>query len=224
MPQIKAVIFDLDGVLLDSRELIYRAFEHVLPLHGLAKPERAAINGVIGQPIEVMYSALAPTLDPTVLTEEHLAHHESHLQLLSAYAGAADLLTTLRKHGYKTGIFTGFNALANERLRQVGLNNLVDDVVDSTQYSKHKPDPEGLLLSMKKLNVQANEVVYVGDSPLDINAGKAAFVAVTVGITHGFNNRASLEAAAPDYCIDNLSQLDDLLAVPSLRYNSRDDT
>jgi HAD superfamily hydrolase (TIGR01549 family) len=208
--KIKAIVLDMDGTFLDSRELIYQAMHDVLALRSIAvtQEEMAAVTG---QPVQAMYRALAPDHDPAELELEHLKHHEEHLDLLRVYPEAHEALSELSNR-YKLGVFTGFDKQTYERLDQFELRSYFESIVENTRYAKHKPDPEGLYLCMKELGVEPAGTVYIGDGVTDMEAGRAAKVAATVGITHGFSAAIDLKAAGADYIIDSLTELAPLIA------------
>lgn len=207
MTKIKAVIFDMDGTLLDSRELIYTAFEDVLADHGI-KASRDEIAKVTGRPIKAMYGMLAPHLDSDELELAHLAHHEQKLSTLRLYPDTVTVLRRIKAHGLELGIFTGFNQLTYERLNRFHLVPMFETIVDSTRYTAHKPDPEGIYVAMNDLNItNPKEIIYVGDGVADMEVGKAAGVSLTVGITHGFSSEEMLKEAGADVVIHSLLQL-----------------
>lgn len=200
----------MDGTLIDSRELIVRAFEDILAEHNV-EVTRQQIIETTGKPIQAMYGILAPSLDPAGLEVKHLAHHKENIHLLKGYQDVNEVLESLQKE-YKLGIFTGFDKTTHERLQSFGLTDYFQSVVECTMYTAHKPDPEGLLLCMDQLGVSDPvQVVYVGDGVSDIVAGKNAGVKAAIGITHGFSDRATLENAGADYVIDSLAELRPLL-------------
>jgi pyrophosphatase PpaX len=210
MAEVRAVIFDMDGTFLDSRELIYQAIEHVFSGHGIHM-DRVTIGKEIGKPIKAIYGALMPhwdTDDLEVAEVEHLAHHDDHMGLLKLYDGVVETLETIRSKGIKTGVFTGFNKITHDRLASFGLTNLFDTVVETSRYTAHKPDPEGLFVAMQDLAItDASQVVYVGDAISDILAGKSAHVKATIGCTHGFCSRELLEEAGADYVVDSFVEI-----------------
>lgn len=211
MARVKAVIFDMDGTLLDSREFIYRAIEEGLAAHGVILT-REEIGKVTGRPVKAVYELLAPQLDSDELEKAHLAHHEQNLDLLRLYDGAEDILRLLKDNGYKIGLFTGFNKLTYDRLDRFGITGLFDSIVESTRYVAHKPDPEGLYVCMNDLGIQkAEEVVYVGDGITDMEVGKRARIALTVGMTQGFCTPEALYEYGADKVIDSLRELPDLI-------------
>jgi len=209
MSKVAAIVLDMDGTFLDSRELIYQAMNDVLAIRNVAVT-REEMAAVTGQPVQAMYRVLAPEHDPAELELEHLKHHEDHLDLLDIYPDTHEVLAYLSQH-YKLGIFTGFDKLTYERLDQFKLRPYFQSIVENTRYTKHKPDPEGLVLCMQELGVSPDTTVYVGDGITDMKAGKAAGVMMTIGITHGFGSSVDLQAAGADRLIDSLKALPQLL-------------
>ncbi len=203
---VEAVIFDMDGVLIDSREMIYQAMEHVLLDRRVLGITREDIAEVTGKPIAEMYRLLAPGHDPAELEGLHLAHHEQNIHLLRGFDEAHAALQQLTDMHYSLGVFTGFNELTYGRLDQFGLREYFQEIVETTQYTKHKPDPEGLLLCIDKLSTTADKVVYIGDGKSDMLAGKAAGVHKTIGITQGFSSAEALMDAGADAIVDSLTE------------------
>jgi HAD superfamily hydrolase (TIGR01549 family) len=210
--KIRSVIFDMDGVIIDSRELIFRAIEDVLMARGIRSVTRSHISEVTGKPIFAMYEFLAPHLDAYELEREHLEHHDKNMHLLKEYDHVKQVLEYIKTSGYKIGLFTGFNELTYDRLKRFELTDYFEQIVETTQYKEHKPHPEGLYLCMDKLGVQPEETVYIGDGVSDILAGKSAGVRATIGTTQGLGSREALKAAGADYIIDSLLELQGLLA------------
>lgn len=207
---VEAVVFDMDGVLIDSREFISEAMLHALGRVGVIA-RAADIAAVTGKPIHVMYELLAPEHDARELEAYHKAHHLENLHLLQSYEGVHELLGGLRHDGYKLGLFTGGDKLTYDRLEQFELTDYFDSIFDVTRYTRHKPDPEGLQLCMGELGVTAAETVYVGDGVGDMIAGQAAAVRAVVGITHGFGSAQELGRAGATHLVDSLSELPDIL-------------
>lgn len=202
---IEAIVFDMDGVLIDSREMIYQAMEHVLSEKQVLGITRADIAEVTGKPISEMYRLLVPQHNSTELETQHMNHHEDNIHLLQGFEDTHTALRQLRDAGYRLGVFTGFNELTYNRLDQFGLMEYFQAIVDATQYQKIKPDPEGLLMCIDRLSARPESVLYIGDSKSDMIAGKAAGVYKTVGITTGFSSAEILKDAGADYIVDSLT-------------------
>lgn len=205
MTKIEAVIFDADGTLLDTREFIFQALERTLGHHGHAVPSRDVFTSHMGAHLIDMYMALAPDGDVAKLVEHHRElHREELLYLVAAYEGLHELLQHIREHGAKLGICTNRGEGARDLLRQIGILQDFDTVVTADDVKKHKPDPEGLLQALAHIDVAPQHAVMVGDTTADIGAGKAAGVAYTIGLTHGFSTASILRDAGADYVVDHL--------------------
>ena len=206
-PNVEAIIFDMDGTLIDSCEFVLTAMEFTLSKHGVPGVNRGAMAAVTGKPIHAMYEALAPHKDARLLESDHRAHHTDNEHLLSSYEGVVETLQTLKESGFKLGVFTGFDKTTYGRLRQFGLLDFFESIVEVSRYTRHKPDPEGLQLCMSELGVRPEHTVYVGDGVSDMGAGRAAGAVAVVGITHGFTAAKDLADAGADYLIDSLPEL-----------------
>jgi HAD superfamily hydrolase (TIGR01549 family) len=214
VPKIKAVIFDSDGTLLDSHELIIAAYHHVARSHGLPEPSVEDIHEclALAMPLKGIYEHLFPGADANKLIETNGKFIGDNALRVQAYEGLQDMLQTLRGQGRKLAILTGGNHRINDLLAFHGIDHYFSSIVHSERVKKHKPDPEGFLMNLRECGVAANEAVVVGDSCNDILAGRNGGALATIGITHGSGSRQSLEDAQADYIINSLSELPGVLA------------
>ncbi|MGN6380453.1 MAG: HAD-IA family hydrolase [Gaiellales bacterium] len=190
-------LFDFDGTLADSVELIMASFRHATARVLGYVPEEAVLRAGIGLPlIEQMR-----TLDPEraqELYDVYVEHNAAvHDELLRPYPGVDDLLTRLRTDGRRLGVVTSKRReTARLGLRVLGLEGF-DVVVGWDDTQTHKPGPEPLLHALELLGASPEDAVYVGDTAWDVRAGRAAGVA-TVAVLWGVSERAELEAEGPD--------------------------
>src|SRR3989344_8568465 len=215
---IKAVIFDADGTILDTRELIFQAYEHVLSLHGYQIPEREKIAEHGGFSAERTYSHFAPDHDAKELTLIHRAFQNEHLDLGAAYEGLHDLLSKLQAADLKIGVCTSRGSNVLPLLEHAGIRHYCASIVHFEMVTNAKPHPEGLLKICDEITVRPSRVVLVGDTEEDIGAGKAAGVAFSIGITHGFGSRAVLLGGGADHIVDHLSKILLLVTYNPLHY------
>src|SRR5258708_372795 len=99
--KIQAILFDVDGTLLDTTEFIFQAYEHTLELHNLPVFPREKLSDVIGQSLESIYQRLAPQHDYLLLCEVHRKFQEAHLNLSFPFEGAEKMLSELHKNKIK---------------------------------------------------------------------------------------------------------------------------
>jgi pyrophosphatase PpaX len=208
------VLFDLDGTLVDSIELIQRSKDYAFAAMGRPAPsDREWLTGV-GIPLRAMFSRYADT--PAEVQEFIRLYREyqipNHDRLVRSYDGATTVLRTLRDAGHPIGIVTSKSVELSERgLRCVELYDYIDTIVGADSLALHKPDPAPVHLALERLGTNAGEAVFIGDSVHDMQAGNAAGV-VTIGALWGPFGRDELLPANPHHLLDDISGLPALLA------------
>ncbi len=213
MPPFSFLLFDLDGTLIDTTELIlscYRA--SVSPLVSDPPTDAEILNGFgtpLPQQIERLYPGLRDRLDEMVALWRQ-AQEELHDRLIKPFPGTAEVLSDLRRRGYPLGIVTSKERLAAERdMALYGLDRLVDAVVCLDDTSNHKPHPEPVLRGLDLLGACPEKSLYVGDSLHDMKAGRAAGVKVAAALWGPFPKAPLLEFG-PDYLLKSVRDLLDL--------------
>jgi pyrophosphatase PpaX len=202
------VLFDLDGTVIDSGAIILASMRHAAKEVLGEEPSDELLTAAVGGPgLEAQMEALSPDRVEELVTV-YRAHNEPLHEQLVCCPGIDDLLVRLKDEGRRLGIVTAKRratvALAFDVLP---LAHLFETVVGGDETKAHKPDPEPLLLAAERLDVDPKDCAYVGDSPFDIRAAKAAgmfAVAVTWG---GIHDRAKLEAEEPDAIVDDAEEL-----------------
>ncbi|HEX6537289.1 MAG TPA: HAD-IA family hydrolase [Gemmatimonadaceae bacterium] len=208
------LLFDLDGTLADSVALILASFRHTFAVHvGAVPPDEAWIAGM-GTPLVAQIRGFVPDerlVERMVLTyrSHQLEHHD---QLLRGFEGVPETLALLHSRGHRMALVTSKgDQLAVRALRHLTLDRYVDVVVGLDSSNRHKPHPEPVHIALARLgSPPPEEVLFVGDSPHDIEAGNAAGV-ITVGALWGPFPRPALEAARPAYLIADIRELPPLL-------------
>ena len=207
MPLPPAVLFDLDGTLIDTTELILASCVHTFERHLAAGcPPREAIVATFGRSLPeslLELASLEATDDPEALAELMLetyrAHNDRHHDaFIRPFEGVDDMLAALGAAGIRLGVVTSKReGTARRGLRRYGLERYFEVAVFHDDTERHKPHPEPLLLAAERLAVPRELAVYVGDSVHDVAAGAAAGMR-TIAALWGPFPRASLEAAGPD--------------------------
>jgi pyrophosphatase PpaX len=201
------VIFDLDGTVVDTVELIRDSFRYtVKKVLGRELPESVMLAGV-GQPLMPQMQALSPEHAQELYDVYREYNHRRHDELIKPYDGMQAALAQLRAAGRRLGIVTSKSrdttAMA---FRSVGMRDLFGEVVTATDSSAHKPSPEPVLLCVEKLGGVPAEAIFIGDAPVDIVAGTAAGLA-TAAVTWGLFSRDELVAANPTFVLDSPQQI-----------------
>jgi len=202
------VLFDLDGTVVDSGAIILASMRHATrEVLGREYADEELLHAVGGPGLESQMAALAPERVDE-LVRVYRAHNEPLHDELEACAGIEDVLVRLKEEGRRLGVVSAKRRATVElAFRRVQVRHLFETVVGGDETERHKPDPEPLLLAARRLRVPPQECAYVGDSPFDVRAAKAAgmyAVAVTWGKIH---DRKRLEAEEPDAVVDAAGEL-----------------
>ena len=202
------VLFDLDGTVVDSGSIILASMRHATrEVLGREYEDAELMQAVGGPGLEAQMEVFAPDRVDE-LVRVYRAHNEPLHDELECCAGMDDVLVRLKEEGRRLGIVTAKRRATVElAFARVPLAHLFETVVGGDETERHKPDPEPLLLAAERLGVDAADTAYVGDSPFDVRAAKAAgmhAVAVTWGRIH---DRERLVAEGPDAIVDGAEEL-----------------
>jgi len=206
---LPAVLFDLDGTLIDTIELIVSSARHAFEgWPGVTFTDADWIHGIGTPLVDQLRGYVAHEDDVAVLLERYRAYqHIHHDRLTRCYDDVPGVIAQLSERGYPLGIVTSKATLIAKRsLEWVGLDRFFPVVVGYDETRRHKPDPEPVLAALERLGAAADRAVFVGDSPHDIHAGNAAGV-LTVAALWGPFDRETLAAAQPNHFIGCLPEL-----------------
>jgi HAD superfamily hydrolase (TIGR01549 family) len=171
-----AVVFDLDGTLVDSLPLVLAAIAHALEPYG-GRPTMDIFAHLGGPPERFMAGLVDDPAHVPEAVRRMAEFHDGNEQLIQPFAGASELLARLRREGVRAGVWTGRDRLSTDRmLRRHGLAEAVGAVVCGDDLPSHKPDPAGLREVLRRLEVTAGEAIFVGDADVDVLGGAAAGV------------------------------------------------
>lgn len=209
----RAVLFDVDGTLIDTAELIADSLEYACLRHlGRAHP-RETYYALIGKPAMVQMEILGGDKAPEMM-DTAVEYYELHHEEERPFAGAVDTLARLYEVGIKLALVTSKTRIElNPTLARVPLDNFARVVVTADLTTRPKPFPDPVYLALQNLQIGAEEVLFVGDSPYDMQAGRAAGVK-TGAAAWGPHSRAALEEERPDYLF---SSFGDVLRTCGLR-------
>lgn len=207
------VLFDLDGTLIDSLELLVSAMTHAFDSRQGPRPTVDEWVATIGRPLLWQFGQYATSDDDL----QHLVRtyrafqFEHHDRLTRVYDGIPTLVASLDSAGHPLGVVTSkFGQLANRSLDHVGLALHFDVVIGADQTTKHKPDPDPLWFALREMGHDPSAAVYVGDSPFDVMAANAAGV-ISIAVTWGASPRDTLAQAAPRHLVETVRELESLL-------------
>ncbi len=202
------VLFDLDGTVVDSGSIILASMRHATrEVLGQEFADQELMQAVGGPGLEAQMAVFGPD-QVDELVRVYRAHNEPLHEELEACVGMEDVLVRLHEEGRRLGVVTAKRRATVElAFARVPLGHLFETVVGGDETVLHKPDPAPLLLAATRMAADPAETAYVGDSPFDVRAAKAAgmhAVAVTWGRIH---DRTILEREEPDAIVDSAEEL-----------------
>jgi pyrophosphatase PpaX len=202
------VLFDLDGTVIDSGGIILASMRHATrTVLGLEFSDAELLASVGGPGLEAQMACFAPERVEE-LVQVYRAHNEPLHGTLEFCPGMEDVLAVLRGEGRKLAVVTAKRrATVDLAFDRLPLAQFFDAVVGGDETELHKPNPEPLLLGLARLGVGPEGAAYVGDSPFDVQAARAAGL-FAVGVTWGrIHERAALAAAGADAIVDTGEEL-----------------
>jgi len=214
MAQIKGIIFDLDGTLIDSLVAYRMAFDHSVERYNLKPIDIRELNDFLNQflSLEEVLKKLYPSLNPEDIQEFMLGMRNEFIALSKDYITlkphAREVLLSLKDQGMKIGIATGRMSKGDGKwreLKNLKIDSLIDIVVTAGE-TKPKPDPASLIKCAEELGLSMDKCVFVGDSRADVIAGRSAGILV-MAVPTGVASRDQLIKEMPDFLLDCLSQV-----------------
>lgn len=202
---IKAVLFDFDGTLLNTNDLIFASYEYAFRKVLGRSITDEEIHDLYGKPL---YSSLAKYGEAQdALCDTYREFNESHHdELVKKFRGAAEGVRIFKDSGIKTAVVTSKRRYTLDKgIRILGLENYFDVLITPDCTEQHKPHPEPVLKACELLGVSPEEALMVGDSVYDFECGKRAGV-MLAGVNYSTTRDALLEYS-PLYMVDTLEDL-----------------
>lgn len=219
---LEAVLFDLDGTLLDTAGDISEALNRALREFGWAATEETQVRRMIGRGAPILIQRAAAAQNRTLDDATHAAlverffHHYGSLQETNAfeavpYPGAAEALRALHAAKLRIAVVTNKQErFAHGLLDRLGLKPYIDIVVGGDSCERRKPDPQPLVFACERLNVAPSRALMIGDSVNDVTAAKAASIPV-ICVPYGYNEGNDPRTLPCDALIETLADLPELL-------------
>ena len=206
-----AVIFDLDGTLLNTLGDLRAATNHALEVRGLPPHSMEEIRQFIGNGIRLLICRAMPEGTPEAEIDAALddfkAYYAAHIHDRTVpYDGIPQLLTALRKRGIKVAVLSNKIDSASQQLIEYFFPGKTDVVFGEHVGVPRKPDPTSCRMVMQQLGVQPEQVLYVGDSGTDMQTAKNAGL-YAVGVTWGFRSKEVLLEYGADILVHRPEQI-----------------
>jgi pyrophosphatase PpaX len=202
------VIFDMDGTLTQTNDLIFASFNHVAEKHLGRRFEPAEIIALFGPPEEgALLKVFGPENLDSIFDDLLRFYSEHHGSMAFLHQGMDELLAFLKRKGVKLAVFTGKGRrTAMVTLEKLAIKDFFDVIVSGNDVVHHKPHPEGILRVLDILAVDANEALMVGDSLSDVSASKAAGVRIAAVLWDSYDP-LRVRNAGPDYVFERVADM-----------------
>jgi phosphoglycolate phosphatase len=221
--KVKAVLFDLDGTLIDSAPIYYQIIDIVFERLGVAPVSRKTLQ-------EAMDDG---DFDWDYVLPDHMKSRKEELiaearkiiddiappmfrKQIKLIPGAAEICKKIAAQGMKIGLVTStptdYISVKLIPMKKAGVENLLQVIITADDVVNKKPHAEPLIKCSQKLQVAVEQCVYVGDTRVDIRAGNAAGMK-TVGVLTGFDDFKALEKEKPDAILESISQLYEIIII-----------
>lgn len=197
----KAVIFDLDGTLLNTLGDLTGAVNHALTAHGFPAHTEGEVRSFVGDGVRQLIARACPpgTDEETqaAVLADYLPHYAAHnMDGTAPYPGVMALLTALKEAGYRLGVVSNKHDAGVQTLCAHFFGDLLEVAVGGGNARPLKPAPDGVLYALSRMGVSPQNAWYVGDSAVDVKTAHAAGVR-SVAVTWGFQDRPRLAAQNP---------------------------
>lgn len=205
--EINALLFDFDGTLLDTNELIIQTFIAVLGEHFPGRYEREDILHFIGPSLEQTFESIDAERAVELTAQYRAINKQLHDELITEYDGVTETLRLLKARGIKMAIVsTKRSANIKRGLALMGIDEVFEYIISLDEVKNPKPDPEPILLALEKLGASKEEALMIGDNYHDIEGGKNAGVR-TAGVAWSIKGEAFLASYEPDFMLQHISDL-----------------
>lgn len=205
--EITTLLFDFDGTLLDTNELIIQTFLSVLGKHFPGRFEREDVMHFIGPSLNQTFDAIDSERSAELIAEYRELNKTMHDDLVTEYDGVPETLRLLKARGLKMAIVSTKRCeTITHGLELMGVSDIFDVMVGLEEVKNPKPDPEPVLLALEQLGSSRDEALMIGDNSHDIEGGKNAGVR-TAGVAWSAKGEAFLATYNPDFMLQHISDL-----------------
>lgn len=208
---IEAVLFDLDGTLINTNDLIIKSFQYTTESVLQRKISKEEIVTYFGEPLITSLRKIDIERSEELAVTYKKYNEANHDKLAKSIDGVKETLEILKSKGIKLAVVTSKRkSMAEQGLKLFDLLDFIDFVITPENTAKHKPDGEPAKEACRLLNVEPHKAMMVGDSNLDILCGKNAGC-LTCYVSYSALPEETVEKCSPDYIVDNLLELNDII-------------
>lgn len=204
---ITTLLFDFDGTLLDTNELIIQTFLSVLGKRYPGRFAREDVLHFLGPSLKETFDGIDETLSEELITEYRAWNLEMHDQMAVEFEGVSETLRLLKARGIKMAIVsTKRQGMIQRGLKLMDIEDIFDVIIGIDDVGNVKPDPEPILLALERLDASKDKALMIGDNSHDIEGGHNAGVR-TAGVAWTAKGEAFLATFKPTYMLQHISEL-----------------
>ncbi|WRP06103.1 pyrophosphatase PpaX [Rossellomorea aquimaris] len=207
MSRITTILFDLDGTLINTNDLIISSFLHTLNHYYPGDYEEKDVHPFMGPPLEESFGGLDPDRMEEMCAHYRAYNHEHHDTLVTEFEGVYETVQALYENGYKLAIVsTKVRDVVLKGLDLMNLRPFFEVIITLDEVENAKPHPEPIEKALIALGSSPEEAIMIGDNHHDILAGKNAGV-LSAGVAWSAKGREHLAHYEPDFMLDNMKDL-----------------
>ncbi|MDT9026390.1 MULTISPECIES: pyrophosphatase PpaX [Rossellomorea] len=215
MSRITTILFDLDGTLINTNDLIISSFLHTLNHYYPGQYEEKDVHPFMGPPLEESFGGLDPDRMEEMCVHYRAYNHEHHDSLVTEFEGVYETVQALYENGYKLAIVsTKVRDVVLKGLDLMNLRPFFEVIITLDEVENAKPHPEPIEKALVALGSSPEEAIMIGDNHHDILAGKNAGV-LSAGVAWSAKGREHLAHYEPDFMLDNMKDLLPIVGVPT---------
>ncbi|MCC5802089.1 pyrophosphatase PpaX [Rossellomorea vietnamensis] len=215
MSRITTILFDLDGTLINTNDLIISSFLHTLNHYYPGQYGEEDVHPFMGPPLEESFGGLDPDKMEEMCAHYRAYNHEHHDSLVTEFEGVYETVKTLYDNGYKLAIVsTKVRDVVLKGLDLMNLRPFFDVIITLDEVENAKPHPEPIEKALVALESSPGEAIMIGDNHHDILAGKNAGV-LSAGVAWSAKGREHLAHYEPDFMLENMRDLLAIVGAPT---------
>ncbi len=207
MKKFEGIIFDIDGTLTATNDLIFATFNHITKkyLNRIYTPKE--ITSFFGPTEDVIVKKLMGDKYEEAMKDYHDFYESNHPKMVHAFEGIVELVKELHNKNIYLSIYTGKGRRTSEiTLKQIGLYDYFNMIVSGDDIKGHKPSPEGIKKFIEKFNLPREKVLMIGDAPADIKAARATGIKVATVLWDSYAKDEVLKMGS-DYYFNTVEEL-----------------
>lgn len=221
MTKMDAVLFDYDGTIMDTNDIIMQSWAHIYRVFKHTEPDETAVLNTFGETIDQCIPKLFPEFNYEDVLKEYRGYQYDHYEdVIKLFPGTIETMESLYKAGVKMGVVTNRYRNSTEiGLKKFGLDKYIDVIVANGETEKAKPDPQPVLAALKKIDATPKRSILVGDTLNDVICGNRADV-ITVRVAWSVSSDGHHDLkdpeTEPDYIVNHLTDVLSIAGVTTI--------